>query len=325
MAQEEGSPTSSAGNTDNPLPLKTQPVNLVAGSMQDKECSLPLNQVQKEANTSSSKDKKGGAVDPDEILRAKGKRHDAYGNEKELLTFVPDSNDLELDISEGNMEDSNADRLVSKSLPRLSPQISKPDASRKKGHASALPHDKAAAKAAEVIDISDDDIAGARFKDPGSQQEDSESDGEVQTVNPPADAKGKAAQPKEQLKKALVIQTNHPMQPADADARDDSNPTKQKAAAKKKGKKAAGRKAQPAKVEAPRRGPATRRQVRAGKGAVGKTLANKAATIASKAAKEATPDWLTDNAAASVSYLLLLLLGWSMKIWPSFVLAINIL
>ena len=286
---------------------------------QDKECSLPLNQVQHGVDISSSKDKKANFIQYHEDTMANDNKKEALGSKEKLTTVVPDSTDLELDVSDGNMAANNADEQAFKGLPRLDPHLKRPDTPRGKRQAPAIPDKQAATEDAKIIDISKDDMARASLPHPGSQQNKLGSDSEVQIVNPSADAGRKAAHPKERRKHSPVIKTMQPAQPVDICVKYDSNLTKktenedalqdERAAAKKKAKKGTGGKGPPAKL-APKKSLATRQQAKDGRAAAGRCLAKKAAINASKAAKEPPPGWLTDNTTASVRDSSYPFVGW---------------
>lgn len=308
--QGNGSPVSFAKNADNPQAPETMPPLLAQGATEDRECSLPLNQIQGIANKGNPKSQKAEVTDLDKAARPKGNK--ANGNNKELLTCVPDSSDLELDLSEADKLASDSEKKAPRTVENVDPHIHKPDAPRKGGNTPAVPHVKSTAENAAVIALSEDDEgAGISLSLREGQQGQSQSDSEVQIVEPPlqeATTKVTAAQQTEQHEQAPVIRKKPAVGQADANAKHHKKPAKQrkksdaaqgeKAAAKKKGKKVTGGKKARAKAAAPIKAPATRRAVKGGR------LTKHAPVNASKAAKEDAPDWLNDNAAASVSLLL---------------------
>ena len=307
--QGNGSPVSFAGNTDNPLAPETMPPVLAQGATEDRECSLPLYQIQGIANKGNPKSQKAEVTDHDKADRPKSNK--ANGKSRELLTCVPDSSDLELDLSEADKLASVSEKKAPGAVQNVDPHILKPDAPIKGGNAPAVPHVKSSAENAAVIALSEDDEgAGISLSLREGQQGQSQSDSEVQIVEPPlqeATTKLTAAQQTEQHRQAPVIRKPAVGQ-ADVDAKNYRKPAKQrkkadaaqieKAAAKKKSKKVTGGKKTQAKAAAPIKAPATRRAAKGGR------VTKHALVNASKAAKEDAPDWLTENAAASVSLLL---------------------
>lgn len=305
--QEEGSPVSLGKSPDNPSPPNMQPTSLAP---QDKECSLPLNQIQREKSIPTD-NRTARAADHNTRSDVNGKQDDLNGKTKDLPSFVPDLNDLELDLSEGSAASGDLEKHASKILPRPDPQFKRPEFPKRKGYAPAAPQDKALA---EVIDISDDGTSGASLTHREGQQDNSRSDSDFQIMEPPVQTaiiKGTDTQQEKGRKQIQISKEKQLVQQAEF-TRKDNNDAKQakkqnivqkpRGAANKKGKKNAGDKLQAAQAVQAEQGPTTRRQKRIGKAAAAKAGTKKAAVNASKAAKEKPPDWLTDDkTAVSVS------------------------